>query len=485
MGGRLIRHVGSKVNDEVGDGSTTAMVLAAALVREGCKAAASGAAQPGLGRGIERGARAAVEALERQARPVPARSGFRRIARLASGDDEIARHLARAVAKVGRDGVIAIDDGRGVDTSLSIHEGMSFDQGYVSPAFATDPDDMTATLGDAYVLLHEKTISTLDAVLPALKAFAKSKHSLLVVAEDVVGEALATLIVNKRQGGLRVAAVKAPGFGRWRKPMLEDIAAATGGEIVTDELGNSLENLKPRMLGSARKVHVGRDRTTIIGGGGDPEAIARRCDALRREAEAEKYLSFDREKLQERLARLAAGIAELRVGGATETEIRTRRERANDGLNAVRAALDGGIVPGGGVALLRASEALSETSAAGSDEALGIAALRSALAAPMRRIVENAGGDGSHAVARVLAQENPAFGYDADERRFRDLMRAGIADPVKIVRTALLFAVSAASRIIASEAVVAGFPQEPEGRQSLDEAPGGGGVPPQGMAAGR
>ena len=474
MGGRLIRHVGSRVADEVGDGSTTAMVLAAALMEEGHRAAAAGADPMSVMRGIERGLAAASAALDAQSRPLPAQGGLERVARLAAGgDDEIARHLADAIRRVGPDGVVTIDEAQGVETELSVHEGMSFDKGYVSSEFVTDPDDMTVTLDDAYVLLHEKAISSLDAILPALRAFAKSSHSLLIVAEDVVGEALATLIVNKRQGGLRVAAVKAPGFGQWRKPMLEDIAVATGGQIVTDELGNKLENLKPAMMGAAKRVHVARERTTIVDGAGDAQEIERRCAMLRREAEAEKYLSFDREKLQERLARLAAGIARLRLGGATEAALRARKEHATDALNAARAAAAEGVVPGGGVALLQASRALGAVRAgASADEGMGVAALEAALAAPMRRIVENAGGEGSYAAARTLAQDNPRWGFDAASGRFRDLSRAGIVDPTKVVRTALRTAVPAAARAIAAEAIVAGGPRpaEAETTQALDES---------------
>ena len=474
MGGRLIRHVGSKVADEVGDGSTTAMVLAAALMEEGHRAAAAGADPMSVMRGIERGLAAASAALDAQSRPLPAQGGLERVARLAAnGDDEIARHLADAIRRVGPDGVVTIDEAKGVETELSVHEGMSFDKGYVSSEFVTDPDNMTVTLDDAYVLLHEKVISSLDAILPALRAFAKSSHSLLIVAEDVVGEALATLIVNKRQGGLRVAVVKAPGFGQWRKPMLEDIAVMTGGQIVTDELGNKLENLKPAMMGAAKRVHVARERTTIVDGAGDAREIERRCAMLRREAEAEKYLSFDREKLQERLARLAAGIAQLRLGGATEAELRARKEHATDALNAARAAAAEGVVPGGGVALLQASRAVHAIRGGGStDEGMGVAALEAALTAPMRRIVENAGGEGSYAIARTLAQDNPRWGFDAASGRFRDLSRAGIVDPTRVVRTALRIAVPAAARAIAAEAIVAGGPRpaEAETTQALDES---------------
>ena len=478
MGGRLIRHVGSKVTDEVGDGSTTAMVLAAVLMAEGHRATTAGADPMSVMRGIERGLAAVTAALDAQSRPLPARGGLERVARLASGgDEEIARHLAEAIARVGPDGVVTIEEAQGVEGELSVHEGMSFDTGYVSPAFVTDANDMTVMLEDPYVLVHEKTISSVDAIVPALRAFAKSSHSLLIVAEDVVGEALATLIVNKQQGGLRVAALKAPGFGRWCKPMLEDIAVMTGGQIVTDELGNKLENLKPAMLGAAKRVHVARERTTIVEGAGDSQEIEHRCNMLRREAEAEKYLSFDREKLQERLARLAAGIAHLRLGGATETELRARKERATDALNAARAAAAGGVVPGGGVALVQASRALGNVRAGCSDdEAMGVTALEAALKAPMRRIVENAGGEGSYAIARALAQDNPRWGFDADRQRYCDLSRAGIVDPTKVVRTALRTAVPAAARVIAAEAVVAGFPRPTDtGKQALpeDALPGG------------
>ena len=477
MGGRLIRHVGSKVSDEVGDGSTTAMVLAAALMQEGHRATAAGADPMSVMRGMERGLAAVTAALDAQSRPLPAQGGLERVARLASGDDdEIARHLADAIRQVGPDGVVTIEEAKGIETELSVHEGMSFDKGYVSPAFVTDPDDMTVTLEDAYVLMHEKTISSLDSIVPALRAFAKSSHALLIVAEDVVGEALAALILNKQQGGLRVAAVKAPGFGQWRKPMLEDIAIMTGGQIVTDELGNKLENLKPSMMGAAKRVHVSRDRTTIVDGAGDRTEIEQRCSMLRREAEAEKYLSFDREKLQERLARLAAAVAHLRLGGATEAELRARKERATDALNAARTAAAEGVVPGGGVALVQASRALSTIDAGNDDEAMGISALEAALKAPMRRIVENAGGEGSYAVARALAQGNPRWGFDAAARRFRDLARAGIVDPTRVVRTALRTAVPAAARAIAAEAVVAGSPPpaDPETKALPDSAlPGG------------
>ena len=463
MGGRLIRHVGSKVSDEVGDGSTTAMVLAAALMAEGHRATAAGADPMSVVRGIERGLAAALAALDDLSRPLPKRGGLERVARLAAnGDAEIARYLADAIGRVGPDGVVTIDEAKGIDTELSVHEGMSFDKGYLSSEFVTDPDDMTVMLEDAYVLVHEKTISSVDAIVPALRAFAKSSHALLIVAEDVVGDALATLIVNKRQGGLRVAAVKAPGFGQWRKPMLEDIAIMTGGQIVTDELGNKLENLKPAMLGAARRVHIARDRTTIVDGAGDPQAIEQRCNTAApgggggKIPELRPREAAGAPRPPRRRHRPAAPRRRHRIRAARPQG--TRHGCAGSGARAAAA----GVVPGGGVALVRASGALGGLRTGNADEAMGVAALKAALQAPMRRIVENAGGEGSYAVARTLAQDNPRWGFDASARRFRDLARAGIVDPTKVVRTVLRTAVPAAARAVAAQAVIAGGPRPAE-----------------------
>jgi chaperonin GroEL len=344
---------------------------------------------------------------------------------------------------------------------------MSFDRGYVSPYFVTDDDEMVVDLENAYVLLHEKKISDIDAIAPALRAFAKSDHSLLVIAEDVVGEALSTLVVNRLKAGLRVAAVKAPGFGQWRKPMLEDVAIMTGGQIVTDELGNTLEKLRPETLGAAKRVRITRDRTAIMDGAGDKDAMNYRCDELRVAIEKEKYLSLDREKLHERLARLVSGIATIRMGGATETELRTRKERAKDALNATRAAAAEGIVPGGGVALLRASRALDRLDLENEDQRAGVRIVRHALTAPARRIAENCGTDGSLLVAKVLDHKNLNWGYDAQRGRFCDLVETGIVDPTKIVNTALRYAASAAARVITAEAGVAECPKIDPGPQSV------------------
>ncbi len=464
MGGRLIRHVGSKVTDDAGDGSTTAMVLAHAITREGLKAVTAGYNPMGVKRGIEVAMRAVVAEIEAQSEPVSAPGALERAARLAAnGDAEVGRVLAAALAQVGADGVIKIEDARGIETELEVHDGMSFDRGYISNQFVTDADDMTATLENAYVLMHEKPVSSVDAIVPALRAFAKSKHSLLLIAEDVVGEALATLILNKQKAGLRIAAVKAPGFGQWRKPMLEDVAIATGGQIVTDELGNKLENLRPEMLGSARRVFITRERTTLIEGAGDRSLIDRRANELRDAAEAEKYLSFDREQLRERLARLVSGVATVRLGGATEVALKERKERANDALNAMRAAASGGVVPGGGATLLRAARAIDRLALDDADERVGARALGAALAAPARRIVANGGADGAFVAAKILASDDPDWGYDVEAGRFRNLRRAGILDPTDIVRTALVYAVSTAARAVTSEAVVAGF------RNPIDE----------------
>ena len=456
MGGRIIRHVGSKVSDDVGDGTTTAMVIASAIIQGGMRAVAGGLDPIGLRREIEFALPIALKNISGHASPAKSSSMIARIGTIsANGDTEIGSVLASAIDHVGREGVVNIEDGKGIETDLLIHDGMSFDCGYASPYFVTDNDAMSVDLENTYVLLHDKKISTVDAILPALRAFAKSKHSLLVIAENIEGEALSTLVMNKREAGLRTVAVKAPGFGQWRKPILEDIAIMTGGQIFTDELGNTLENLRPESLGLAKRVQVTRDRTTIIGGAGDPQAIKNRCKELRNAIEEEKYLSFDREKLQERLARLVSGIAVIRLGGTSETELRERKERATDALNAARAAAEEGILPGGGVSLLRASHALSKINAKSVDQKMGIQIMREALAAPSRQIAANAGADPSYVVARILENENPNWGYDAQTGHYCDLVEAGIIDPTKVVKTALRYAISAGMSVITTEAAVA------------------------------
>jgi chaperonin GroEL len=456
MGGRIIRHVGSKVADDVGDGTTTAMVIASAIIQEGMRAVAGGLDPIGLRRGIEFALPIALKNISGHASPAISSSMIAKIGTIsANGDAEIGSVLASAIDHVGREGVVNIEDGKGIETDLLIHDGMSFDCGYTSPYFVTDNDAMSVNLENTYILLYDKKISTVDAILPALRAFAKSKHSLLVIAENIEGEALSTLVMNKRESGLRTVAVKAPSFGQWRKPILEDIAIVTGGQIVTDELGNTLENLRPESLGSAKRVQVTRDRTTIIGGAGDPQVIKNRCKELRNAIEEEKYLSFDREKLQERLARLVSGIAVIRLGGTSETELRERKERATGALNAARAAADEGILPGGGVSLLRASHTLSMINAKTVDQKKGIQIMRQALAAPSRQIAANAGADPSYVVARILQNENPNWGYDAQTGHYCDLVEAGIIDPTKVVKTALRYAISAGVSVITTEAAVA------------------------------
>ena len=456
MGGRLIRHVGSKVADEVGDGTTTAMVIANTIIQEGMRAVAGGFDPIGLRRGIELALPIALKNISGHATLTNSSSMIAKIGTIsANGDTEIGSVLANAIEHVGREGVVSIEDGKGMETDLLIHDGMSFDCGYVSPYFVTDNDAMSVELENTYVLLHDKSISTVDAILPALRAFAKSKHSLLVIAENIEGEALSTLVVNKREAGLRTVAVKAPGFGQWRKPMLEDIAIVTGGQIITDELGNTLENLRPESLGLAKRVQVTRDRTTIVGGAGDSQIIKNRCKELRNAIEEEKYLSFDREKLQERLARLVSGIAIIRLGGTSETQLRERKERATDALNAARAVAEEGVLPGGGVSLLRASHTLSKINAKSEDQMMGIQIMRQALAAPSRQIVANAGADPSYVVARILESDDPNWGYDAQTGQYCDLVEAGIIDPTKVVKTALSYATSASISAITTEAAIA------------------------------
>jgi chaperonin GroEL len=466
MGARLIRHVGSKVTDDAGDGTTTAMLLACAIIKEGVRAVAAGLNPMELKRGIDIAVTAAHTDISQRSSPAVSNGMIARVGTVsADGDAEIGTFLARAINQVGQDGVITIEQGKGIESELIIHEGMSFDRGYVSPHFITDDDEMAVDLENAYILLHEGIISDINAITPALRAFAKSDHALLVIAEDIVGEALSTLVVNKLEGGLRVAAVKAPGFGPWRKPMLEDIAIMAGGQIVSDELGSTLEKLRPEMLGAAKRVRITRDRTVIMEGACDEDTLKYHCNELRAAIEGEKYLSLDRERLQERLARLVSGVITIRLGGATETELRTRVERAKDALNAARAAAAEGVVPGGGVALLRASRALDQLKLENEDQRAGVRIVRHALATPARKIAENCGADGALLVAKVMEHKNLNWGYDAQRDCFCDLVKAGIVDPTKIVNTALRYAASAAALVITAEAAVAEIPKhDPEAR---------------------
>lgn len=456
IGGRLIRHVGSKVSDDVGDGTTTAMVIASTIIQEGMRAVAGGLDPIDLRQGIEYALPIALKNITAHAADAKSPSMIAKIGTIsANGDTEIGSVLARAIGHVGREGVVKIEDGKGIETDLIVHDGMSFDCGYVSPYFVTDSENMSVELKNTYILLHDKTISTVDSIIPALRAFSKSKHSILVIAENIEGEALSTLVVNKLESELKTVAVKSPGFGQWKKPMLEDIAIVTGGQIITEELGNTLENLRPDSLGLAKKVQVTREHTAIFGGAGDPQIIKNRCKELRNAIQEEKYLSFDREKLQERLARLVSGIAEIRLGGTSETQLRERKERATDALNAIRAAVEEGILPGGGVSLLRAAHALSKIDSKVEGQKAGIQIMRRALSAPCRKIATNAGADPSYVEARILDNENPNWGYDAQSGHYCDLLKAGIIDPTKVVTTALRYATSAGLSALTTEAAIA------------------------------
>jgi chaperonin GroEL len=472
MGAQLIREVASKTNDEAGDGTTTATVLAQAIVREGMKAVASGRNPMDLRRGIEKAVLSVVDDLKKQAKKVKGSEEIAQVGTIsANGDTDIGKFLADAMAKVGNEGVITVEEAKSLETELDVVEGMQFDRGYLSPYFITNADKMEATLEDPLILLFEKKLSSLQPMLPVLEAVVQSQRPLLIIAEDVEGEALATLVVNKLRGGLKVAAVKAPGFGDRRKAMLEDIAILTGGQVISEDLGIKLENVSLDMLGKAKKVVVKKDDTTVVDGTGAKKDIEARIGQIRKQIE-DTTSDYDREKLQERLAKLAGGVAVIKVGGATEVEVKERKDRVDDALNATRAAVEEGIVPGGGVALLRAAFKLS-VKGDNEDQNVGIAIVKKALEAPIRQIVENAGVEGSIVVGKLRESKDDNFGFNAQTEEYVDLVKAGIIDPVKVVRTALQDAASVAGLIITTEASIAEAPKK--------EAAGGGGMPGGGM----
>jgi chaperonin GroEL len=472
MGAQLIREVASKTNDEAGDGTTTATVLAQAIVREGMKAVASGRNPMDLRRGVDKAVSAIVEDLKKRAKKVGGSEEIAQVGTIsANGDTDIGKFLADAMAKVGNDGVITVEEAKSLDTELEVVEGMMFDRGYLSPYFITNADKMEATLEDPLILLFEKKLSSLQAMLPVLEAVVQSQRPLLIIAEDVEGEALATLVVNKLRGGLKVVAVKAPGFGDRRKAMLEDIAVLTGGQVISEDLGIKLENVTLDMLGKAKKVVVKKDDTTIVDGSGPKKDIEARIGQIRKQIE-DTTSDYDKEKLQERLAKLAGGVAVIKVGGATEVEVKERKDRVDDALNATRAAVEEGIVPGGGVALLRAAFKLS-IKGDNEDQNIGINIIRKALEAPIRQIVENAGVEGSIVVGKLRESKDENFGFNAQTEEYVDMLKAGIIDPVKVVRTALQDAASVAGLIITTEATIAEAPKK--------EAGGGGGMPGGGM----
>ena len=455
MGAQMVREVASKTNDIAGDGTTTAVVLAQAIVREGGKAVSAGMNPMDVKRGVDKAVVALVEELKKRSRKITTRRRRRRSARSRPmARSEIGQMIAEAMQKVGNEGVITVEEAKGMLTELDVVEGMQFDRGYMSPYFITNAEKMNIELDQPYILIHEKKLSGLQTLLPLLEAVAQSGRPLLIIAEDVEGEALATLVVNKLRGGLKVAAVKAPGFGDRRKAMLDDIAVLTSGQVISEELGIKLENVTLDMLGKAKKVLIDKENTTIVEGVGKKADIAARCNQIRAQIE-ETTSDYDKEKLQERLAKLAGGVAIIRVGGSTEVEVKERKDRVDDGLHATRAAVEEGIVPGGGVALARASLILAKLNAENDDQRVGIEIVRKAAQMPLRQIAENAGEDGAVISGKVLDKDDYNWGFDAQTGEFKDMVKAGIIDPTKVVRSALQHAASVGSLMITTEAMVA------------------------------
>jgi len=460
MGAQMLREVASKQNDKAGDGTTTATVLAQAIVREGAKAVAAGMNPMDLKRGIDLAVGTVVKDLESHAKKVSANSEIAQVATIsANGDETVGRILAEAMEKVGNEGVITVEEAKSLETELETVEGMQFDRGYLSPYFVTNAEKLKVELEDPYILVHEKKLSNLQALIPLLEQVVQSGKPLLIIAEDVEGEALATLVVNKLRGGLKVAAVKAPGFGDRRKAMLEDIAILTAGNVVSEELGTKLENVTIGMLGRAKKVIIDKDNTTIVDGAGNKADIDARVSQIRAQIETTTS-DYDREKLQERVAKLAGGVAVIRVGGATEVEVKERKDRVDDALHATRAAVEEGILPGGGIALLRSLKSLEGLKAANDDQQSGIDIVRRALRAPARQIAENAGEDGSYIVGKLLEGDDYNWGFNAATGEYEDLVKSGVIDPAKVVRTALQDAASVASLLITTEALVAELPKD-------------------------
>jgi chaperonin GroEL len=459
MGAQMVREVASKTSDVAGDGTTTATVLAQAIVKEGAKSVAAGMNPMDLKRGIDLAVEAVVADLKSHAKKIANNDEIAQVGTIsANGDTEIGRFLADAMAKVGNEGVITVEEAKSLATELEVVEGMQFDRGYISPYFITNADKMRVELEDPFILIHEKKLANLQAMVPVLEAVVQSGKALLIVAEDVEGEALATLVVNKLRGGLKIAAVKAPGFGDRRKAMLEDIAVLTGGTAISEDLGIKLENVTLQMLGRAKKVVIDKDNTTIVDGSGKKSEIQARVKQIRAQIE-ETTSDYDREKLQERLAKLAGGVAVLRVGGATEVEVKERKDRVDDALHATRAAVEEGILPGGGVALLRSLKALDSLKPANADQKAGIEIVRRAIQAPARQIAQNAGDDGSVVTGKLLEKSDYAWGYNAATGEYQDLVKNGIIDPAKVVRAALQDAASVASLLITTEALIAERPK--------------------------
>jgi chaperonin GroEL len=470
MGAQMVREVASKTSDQAGDGTTTATVLAHAIVREGAKSVAAGANPMDLKRGVDIAVAAVVEELKAKSKKVTSNDEIAQVGTIsANGDREIGEIIAKAMKQVGNEGVITVEEAKSLETELEVVEGMQFDRGYISPYFITNADKMLVELENPYVLINEKKLSSLQAMLPLLEAVVQAGRPLLVIAEEVEGEALATLVVNKLRGGLKVAAVKAPGFGDRRKAMLEDIAVLTGGTVISEDLGIKLENVTLNMLGRAKKVSIDKDNTTLVGGAGKKSDIEARVKQIKAQIE-ETTSDYDREKLQERLAKLAGGVAVIKVGGSTEVEVKERKDRVDDALHATRAAVEEGIVPGGGVALIRSIKTLESLKAENEDQKVGIGIVRKALQAPARQIVQNAGEDGSVVVGKILDNAKYTFGYNAQTGDYGDLVSQGVIDPTKVVRCALQDAASVAGLLITTEAMVAELPR----KESHPPMPGGG-----------
>jgi chaperonin GroEL len=473
MGAQMVREVASKTSDIAGDGTTTATVLAASIVKDGAKAVAAGMNPMDLKRGIDLAVDTVVDELKKNSKKITSNDEIAQVGTIsANGDQEIGRFLADAMKRVGNEGVITVEEAKSLETELDVVEGMQFDRGYISPYFITNADKMRVEMEDPYILINEKKLSALNELLPLLEAVVQTGKPLLIVAEDVEGEALATLVVNKLRGGLKVAAVKAPGFGDRRKAMLQDIAVLTAGQAISEDLGIKLENVTLAMLGKAKKVTIDKENTTIVNGAGKKADIEGRIAQIKAQIE-ETTSDYDREKLQERLAKLAGGVAVIRVGGATEVEVKERKDRVDDAMHATRAAVEEGILPGGGVALLRAVDALKKVRTHNDDQKHGVEIVRKALSWPARQIAINAGDDGSVVVGKILEKEQYAFGYDAQTGDYVDLVKKGIIDPTKVVRTALQDASSVAGLLITTEAMVAELPKK---KEMPAMPPGGGGM---------
>ena len=473
MGAQMVKEVASKTNDEAGDGTTTAILLAQGIVKEGCKYVTAGMNPMDVKRGIEAAVEQVKEKLISSAKKVKDSDEIAQVGTIsANGDKEIGDMISRAMQKVGNEGVITVEEAKGIETELEVVEGMQFDRGYLSPYFITNADKMTTELDNPLILLHEKKLTNLQPMVPLLESVVQAGRTLMIISEDVEGEALATLVVNKLRGGLKVAAVKAPGFGDRRKAMLEDIAILTGGQVISEDLGIKLENVKIKDLGSAKKVKIDKENTTIVSGSGKKSDIEARCAQIKQQVE-ETTSDYDKEKLQERLAKLAGGVAIVKVGGATEVEVKEKKDRVEDALNATRAAVEEGIVVGGGCALLYTSQDLDKVKVKGDDQKSGVEIVKKALQSPIRQITSNAGVDGSVVVGKLLEMNKPSYGYDAQTEQYVDMFKEGIIDPVKVVRTALQNAASIAGLLVTTEAMVADKPDE------KDSGPGG--MPAGGM----